>query len=228
MKWTLCFVATLALGCAARRSDIAHLQQRIDLLVAELEDTINDRADSEYERDRVSEMRQLQALSALDGYAGLAVEASMQASELRRRIESLRLIVEEINKDEQFSAHMDGTLSVAVESRIEYFESGQSELSNEAKAHIRDVLSAAVTRHNLRVIVEGHADADPVRPGGAYGNNWELSAARAASAAETFEQAGVPTDRIEIRAFSSGAPLIDGNDRRLAIRLVQYAANTGL
>lgn len=55
--------------------------------------------------------------------------------------------------------------------------------------------------------VEGHTDATPVAPGGAYPSNWELSAARANAVRGLLQVVGVDEQRIRVEGYADTVPL---------------------
>lgn len=90
------------------------------------------------------------------------------------------------------------------------FASGSATLSDEARAIMARIASAS-NRPDRTIIVTGHTDNVPVA-GGAYADNLDLSAARAAAVAREL----VATDRVDpatVSAVAKGeyAPLADNN-----------------
>ncbi|MFC3126299.1 peptidoglycan -binding protein [Pseudoroseomonas globiformis] len=74
--------------------------------------------------------------------------------------------------------------------------------------------------------VDGHADRSPVRPGGRYASNWELSAARAIAVGQFLIGEGLPANHIAAAAFGDNQPLDAGDstdafarNRRIELRL---------
>lgn len=74
--------------------------------------------------------------------------------------------------------------------------------------------------------VDGHADRSPVRPGGRYASNWELSAARAIAVAQFLIGEGLPANHVAAAAFGDNQPLEGGDspealarNRRIELRL---------
>ncbi|MXP63459.1 peptidoglycan -binding protein [Roseomonas sp. M0104] len=74
--------------------------------------------------------------------------------------------------------------------------------------------------------VDGHADRSPVRPGGRYASNWELSAARAIAVAQFLITQGLPANHVAAAAFGDNQPIDAGDspealarNRRIELRL---------
>ncbi|MCL0051257.1 flagellar motor protein MotB [Thermodesulfovibrionales bacterium] len=62
-----------------------------------------------------------------------------------------------------------------------------------------------------RITIEGHTDNVPLRPGGRFRSNWELSTARAASALDFFIQRGLRPARFSIAGYSEYRPVADND-----------------
>jgi chemotaxis protein MotB len=56
------------------------------------------------------------------------------------------------------------------------------------------------------ITVSGHTDNVPVRPGGAYRSNWDLSAARAASVGHELLAAGLDPARLMVTGHADTQP----------------------
>ncbi|HWL80276.1 MAG TPA: peptidoglycan -binding protein [Roseomonas sp.] len=74
--------------------------------------------------------------------------------------------------------------------------------------------------------VDGHADRNPVRPGGRYASNWDLSAARAIAVAQFLIAQGLPANHVAAAAFGDNQPIDAGDspeamarNRRIELRL---------
>ncbi len=102
------------------------------------------------------------------------------------------------------------------------FHSGSAELLPEGK-EILKILAEELRNLPVMVSVEGHTDAVPSRRGKI--GNWELSSARALSAALELEKNGLPPDSIlEIVGYAENFPLIKDNpfdprNRRITLTL---------
>ena len=108
------------------------------------------------------------------------------------------------------------------------FESGSAQLSANGQ---RTLLQVADKYHDFpeRIMsIEGHTDNKPISKWliQFYPTNWELSAARAASAARFVSKHGVPEDKIRVVGFGSLQPISSNEtekgrreNRRIEIRL---------
>lgn len=76
--------------------------------------------------------------------------------------------------------------------------------------------------------VNGHTDAQPIRPGGEFASNWELSAARAISVVQLLIDEGVSANHLVAAGYGEFAPLEDGEtpeiyarNRRIELKLTE-------
>jgi len=70
------------------------------------------------------------------------------------------------------------------------FAPGEARLPEEVRPAL-DALARVLGNVTNRISILGHADPEPVREGGDYPSNWELSLARALAVAERLERAGL-------------------------------------
>jgi chemotaxis protein MotB len=70
------------------------------------------------------------------------------------------------------------------------FAPGEARLPEEVRPTL-DALARVLGNVTNRISILGHADPEPVREGGDYPSNWELSLARALAVAESLERAGL-------------------------------------
>lgn len=113
------------------------------------------------------------------------------------------------------------------------FPVGGAELSPAGAQQIRDLgrvlldLAGQFPRDLAWVLrVDGHADRSPIRGGGRFASNWELSAARAIAVAQLLIAEGLPPNRVAAAAFGDTQPLDDrdtpeayARNRRIELRL---------
>lgn len=76
--------------------------------------------------------------------------------------------------------------------------------------------------------VNGHTDALPIRPGGEFASNWELSAARAISVVELLIEEGVSPEHLVAAGYGEFQPLEEGDtpevyarNRRIELKLTE-------
>ena len=76
------------------------------------------------------------------------------------------------------------------------FDSGQTGLSSDAKQMLDGIVEQLMEASDAKIKVVGHADGMPVLYG-SYRSNWDLSQARANSAAKYLQSKGIDAGRIE-------------------------------
>jgi chemotaxis protein MotB len=74
--------------------------------------------------------------------------------------------------------------------------------------------------------VDGHTDRQPIKPGGPFASNWELSAARAITVVKLLIADGVPAEHLAATGFADNQPLDPADtpeayakNRRIELRL---------
>jgi chemotaxis protein MotB len=111
-----------------------------------------------------------------------------------------------------------GRMKVSMEARglvvsfreAAFFPSGEDMIPEDTHATIRKV-SESVRRLPNPVRLEGHTDSVPIRSGGRFRSNWELSAARAIAMMNMLVSTGVPSDRLSVASYAENAP-VESND----------------
>ena len=108
------------------------------------------------------------------------------------------------------------------------FDSGSAKLSTEGLETLRDIAQKYQDYPDRIMSIEGHTDNKLIAGNLArfYPTNWELSAARAAAAANFLTQQGVPEDKLRIVGFGALQPIASNDtkegratNRRIEIRL---------
>ena len=119
------------------------------------------------------------------------------------------------------------------------FPVGSAELSPGGQAQLRDLARVLIDLAGqfpadlswvLRV--DGHADRSPIRGGGRFATNWELSASRSIAVAQLLMAEGLPPNRVAAAAFGDTQPLDDrdtpdafARNRRIELRLEAGPSN---
>ncbi|MEC9406369.1 MAG: flagellar motor protein MotB [Abyssibacter sp.] len=126
---------------------------------------------------------------------------------LKEDIEAGRVILER-NRDQvivRFPEHVS-------------FPSGSARLVSGATELIRRVVGL-IDAESQQVTVAGHTDNIPLRGGGGFSSNWDLSAARAVSVAERVLEVGSIRDsQLIVSGFGSSRPLVDNSTREQRAR----------
>ena len=89
------------------------------------------------------------------------------------------------------------------------FGSGRTGLSSEAKGMLDGVVDQLMAS-DAKIVVVGHADGTPVLRGG-FRSNWDLSQARANSAAKYLQSKGIDAGRIEAVGMAHTKPIAPQN-----------------
>ena len=89
------------------------------------------------------------------------------------------------------------------------FGSGQTGLSSKAKGMLDGIVDQLMAS-DAKIRVEGHADGTPVLRG-SYRSNWDLSQARANSAAKYLKSKGIDAARIEAVGVAHTKPIAPQN-----------------
>ena len=110
------------------------------------------------------------------------------------------------------------------------FGSGQTRLSTESQEMLDGIVEQLKADSDAKIMVLGHADGTPVLRGN-YRSNWDLSQARANSAAKYLESKGIDTSRIEAIGKAHTNPIAPQNtsagramNRRVEVILVPAGA----
>ncbi len=232
-------VAELQLAVAALETERDQLKAslgRSELELNVLADMVRDLTD---ERDRL-----LQAMAEAEAAALARVEAIEEESAEARAFfaaneeQIRRAVAAEENLSQSLSTLVSGgaldvarngnRLTINLSNRI-LFPSGSAELRAEGLevlGRVADVLSDRLA--GLNVQIGGHTDNIPVSAGGAFDDNWDLSAARALSVVRYFEANGVEARRLSAVGYGDEQPVATNDtaegralNRRIEMVLVQ-------
>ena len=106
------------------------------------------------------------------------------------------------------------------------FASGQTSVSSKAQEIFDGIVEQLMADSDAKIMVNGHADGTPVLRG-SYRSNWDLSQARANSAAKYLESKGIDASRIEAVGRGHSDPVAPQNtsagramNRRVEVILV--------
>ncbi len=89
------------------------------------------------------------------------------------------------------------------------FGSGQTSLSSKGKEMLDGIIDQLMAS-DAKIVVVGHADGTPVLRGG-FRSNWDLSQARANSAAKYLQSKGIDAARIEAVGMAHTQPIAPQN-----------------
>jgi len=95
---------------------------------------------------------------------------------------------------------------------------------------ILHALARALNKVPYTILIEGHTDNEPLRPGSRYRSNWELSLARAMSVVRyLIDYEGLSPHRVGVAAFGEYHPRLPNDtpehraaNRRIEISVLRY------
>ena len=126
------------------------------------------------------------------------------------------------------STDLDNDLLVSLSQDV-LFLSGSTRLTADAKAYLTK-LAHTVKDKPVLLIVEGHADRNPIRSD-RYASNWQLSASRAAAVCAWLEYSGVSSKYLKAVSYGPSRPKSVNDtrlDRRVEIFLKPFIDNKEL
>lgn len=90
------------------------------------------------------------------------------------------------------------------------FQSGSADPNPQHEQVVKDVMSViAGIGPQYRMVIEGHTDDVPLRKGGRFESNWELSSSRGFSLMRQFHALGVSDGKISVVSFAHTKPKVD-------------------
>ena len=109
------------------------------------------------------------------------------------------------------------------------FSVGAGELKDQDQFILHSI-AQAVKRVPYTVLIEGHTDDQPLKPGSRYASNWELSLARAMAVVNYLVQfEGIAPERLGVAAFGEYHPRFPNDsprhrmaNRRIEISILRY------
>ena len=176
------------------------------------------------------------SLYALSYFGPDAIPEAMAS--MKNRMEYSRKAApwyEDITRDLKMVSNQDAPI-IAREDRLQMalpddvlFSAGAGELKDQDQFVLHSI-AQAVKRVPYTVLIEGHTDDQPLRPGSRYASNWELSLARAMSVVNYMVQyEGISPQRLGVAAFGEYHPRFANDtpehraaNRRIEISILRY------
>jgi chemotaxis protein MotB len=171
-------------------------------------------------------------------FAEMSLKFGGKKVEQQQKITTEDLFVSEVRnyiQDEQMSQY---ALVLVDEHKIRLifndpiiFKSGTDILTENSKA-ILTGLANIIKKVRNPIIIEGHTDNFPVKPGGKYRSNWDLAYFRASAVANYLINRGIGEKRVSITSFGDQRPLARKQtylarkkNRRIEVNLVRVKGN---
>jgi chemotaxis protein MotB len=134
-------------------------------------------------------------------------ELKAQEEQAEERAQKLREVFRQEIEDGRILIRRDST-NVAIELlEKDSFASGNAELEPGAHDALAKV-GRLVASMQGAITVSGHTDNVPIKSGGTYRSNWDLSAARAVSVAHELLAAGVTPERVMVSGHADTQPRV--------------------
>ena len=157
------------------------------------------------------------ALAALAGVPGLDASEGRQADEPAdepepRALAGLKSFLEPERRENLIEVFPKGQAVVVRLRALGMFASGSAELSDRAR-RITTRVADGLTDHPGRITVVGHTDNVPIRTP-RFPSNWDLSKARAQSAADLMARHLDDPSRITVEARGASEPIADNSTEK--------------
>ena len=147
-------------------------------------------------------------LNTLDlGLEARLKELKAQEEQAEERTQRLRDLFSQEIQDGRIVIRRDSTNVVIQLLEKDSFASGNAEIEAGAHQALAKVGRLIVGMPGA-ITVAGHTDNVPIKSGGMYRSNWDLSAARAASVAHELLAAGVEPARLEVSGHADTQPRV--------------------
>jgi chemotaxis protein MotB len=132
-------------------------------------------------------------------------ELKAQEDAAARQVQELRAVFRQEIDDGRLLIRQDGSNVVIQLLEKDSFPSGSASLERDGLDTLAKI-GTLVSAMRGSITVSGHTDNVPVRPGGQYRSNWELSAARAASVGHELLRAGLDPTRLMVSGHADTQP----------------------
>ena len=170
-------------------------------------------------------------------FAEMSVKFGGKKVEQQQKVTAEDLFVSEVRnyiQDEQMSQY---ALVLVDEQKIRLifndpilFKSGTDILTENSKAVLTG-LTNIIKKVKNPIIIEGHTDDLPVKPGGKFRSNWDLAYFRASAVANYLMKQGIGEQRMSITSFGEQRPLARKKtylarkkNRRIEINVIRVKA----
>jgi chemotaxis protein MotB len=122
----------------------------------------------------------------------MIAEKDSAVNNLRKKMEEA---LTGFNESELSVLKKNGKVYVSMSDKL-LFKSGSWELGENGKSALKQIADVMNKNPEIEILIEGHTDSIPVRPGGCVKDNWDLSVLRATSVVRILEDYGVDPKRL--------------------------------
>ena len=220
----------------------ASLSSQIDS-VSEEKKALFDKLQDEQQRRRQLQNQVTQVNENIDSKSDALLGATQGLQQLQQTLDEIRAqkdreasefialkkqLEQELNQSQiQFSQLKNKMRVINLTSEV-LFNSGSAEIKPAGQKVLLLIASTLNKYPNRQVFIEGHTDDIPMKNSSNYNSNWELSSARAISAAEILQKNNqVSPGRLRVVGHSEFKPVVSNEteegrrlNRRIEIRLL--------
>ncbi len=122
----------------------------------------------------------------------MIAEKDSAVNNLRRKMEEA---LTGFNESDLSVVKKNGKVYVSMSDKL-LFKSGSWELGENGKSALKQIADVMNKNPEIEILIEGHTDSIPVRPGACVKDNWDLSVMRATSVVRILEDYGVDPRRL--------------------------------
>jgi len=154
------------------------------------------------ERELAEQQRRLRELQATLNRQTQAVQA------LRTAVASA---LQGFKTDELTIENKNGKVYVSLQDKL-LFPSGSTQVNPAGKDALKRLAEVLSKNSDIEIVVEGHTDNVPVKPGASFKDNWDLSVLRATTISRLMIDNGIDAKRIEAAGRGEYFPVASNAD----------------
>ena len=159
-------------------------------------------------------------------------QATLDAARLQRELierqsrvfDSMRTYLNQKSMDGKVGAIFDnGVITLRLPGDV-MFESGQVELTEEAKKVLPVVRDMLIKQNDQTINIKGYTDDQPPPPGSRFKDNWEISSLRAVAVLRYMLTSGIEENRLTATGLADMNPLFPNTseENRATNRRVEF------
>lgn len=195
------------------------------------------------ENKRILEQVAEEKRSAASQYRQARAQLALQQSQSRNARETIKQLEDRLQQEQAAMDNLqnrlqalsnekqtlvsrleDGTTVIKLPENI-VFDSGSAQIGKAGRQTLKFLATALQSFPNHLISIQGHSDSRPIslKLQNRYPTNWELSAARAASAVRVLRDNNIAPSRMQAVGFADTRPLVEetGSDSRRTNRRIE-------